>query len=162
VKKCFELNSALESQFKAAANLLTQRGASRSLHENPRDVEIIKFSWTETPSNVLIASSEAAIPISSARVSAPGTRILADPNEKGDPGPGETLNPGGIISTPRRDSKENTKEFIAYKFSISIKNTGSKTIVGIKWAYFFDPKDPAREGSAYLFMSKTNIAPGKE
>ena len=41
-------------------------------------------------------------------------------------------------------------------------NIGNKTIVGIKWAYFFDPKDAAREGMSYLFITKTNIAPGKE
>ena len=94
-------------------------------------------------------------------VSPSGTRVLADPNAKGQPGPGEILNPSGITAPPARAPSE-TREFIAYKFSVSIRNTGNKTIVGVKWAYFFDPKDAAKEGLAYLFTSKTNIPPGKE
>ncbi len=160
-KKCFELDSTLESQFKLAASQLRQRAASRSRHEKPVDVEIIKFSWSETPARVLVPSS-AAIPLTTSPVSSSGTRVLADPNAKGEPGPGEILNPSGITASPAKASSENTREFIAYKFSVSLKNTGSKTIAGVKWAYFFDPKDPAREGLAYLFSSKTNIPPGKE
>lgn len=160
-KKCFELDSTLESQFKVAANQLKQRALSRYLHDKPVDVEIIKFGWAEAPSKVLIASSADAIPMTTSPVSPSGTRVLADPNAKGEPGPGEILNPSGITAPPARASSE-TREFIAYKFSISIRNTGSKTIVGVKWAYFLDPKDTAREGFAYLFMSKTNIPPGKE
>ena len=161
-KKCFELDSTLEPQFTAAAKQLKQLAASRHEPQKPAGIEVTKFSWSETPTKVLVASSEAAIPISTTQVSPTGTRILANPNEKGDPGPAETLNPGGIIGTPSRDSAEKTKDFIAYKFSISVKNTGSKTIVGVKWAYFFDPKDAMREGLAYLFTSKTDIPPGKE
>ena len=159
-KKCFELDSTLESQFKLAANQLKQRALSRQLHEKPVDIEISKFGWAEAPSQVLIASSP-AIPMTTSTVSATGTRVLADPNAKGQPGPGEILNPSGITAAPSTAPSE-TKEFIAYKFSASIRNTGSKTIVGVRWAYFFDPKDAAREGFAYLFTSKTNIPPGKE
>jgi Tfp pilus assembly protein PilF len=163
-KKCFEIDSSLEAQFKLAAKQLKQLAASRHEHEKPFAAEVTKFSWSETPSKMLVASSEGAIPISTAQVSPTGTRILANPNEKGDPGPAETLNPGGVIGTASasRESAQTTRDFIAYKFSITVRNTGSKTIVGIKWAYFFDPKDPAREGLAYLFTSKTNIPPGKE
>jgi hypothetical protein len=161
-KKCFELDSTLESQFKVAANQLKQRALSRYLHDKPVDVEIIKFGWAEALSKVLIASSSGAIPITTSPVSPTGTRVLADPNAKGEPGPGEILNPSGITASPPRASSENTREFIAYKFNISLKNTGTKTIVGVKWAYFFDPKDKAREGLAYLFTSKINIPPGKE
>ena len=162
-KKCFEIDSSLEAQFTTAANQLKQRAVSRYLHEKPPGVEVTKFSWSETPAKVLVTSSESAIPISTTRVSPTGTRILADPNEKGDPGPGETLNPGGIITTPSKDSSEKkAREFIVYKFSISLKNTGSKTIVSVKWAYFFEPKDMSREGLSYLFITKTNIPPGKD
>ena len=162
-KKCFGLNSALESQFRAAANQVKQRAVSRYLHEKPSDLEIIKFSWTEAPSKVLIAPSSAAIPITTSPVSPTGTRVLADPNAKGEPGPAEILNPSGAaVSSPRSSEEENTRDVIAYKFAVSIRNTGSKTIVGFKWAYFFEPKDPAREGLAYLFTTKTNILPGKE
>ena len=161
-RKCFELDSSLEPTFTAAANQLKQRAVSRYLHKKPTDIEVTKFSWSETPSKVLVASSEGTIPISTARVSSSGTRVLADPHEKGDPGPAETLNPGGIIGTPSRDAGEKTREFMAYKFNISIRNTGRKTIVAVKWAYFFEPKDMQREGLSYLFVTKTNLPPGKE
>lgn len=161
LKRCFELDSTLESQFKVAADQVKQRAMSRSLQEKPVGVEVIKFSWSETPSRSLVQSSSAAIPMTTSPVSSSGTRVLADPNAKGQPGPGEILNPSGITAPPSSASSD-TREFMAYKFSVSIKNGGSKTIMGVKWAYFFDPKNAAREGLAYLFTSKTNIAPGKE
>ena len=160
-KKCFELDSALEPQFKTAANQIKQRAVSRFLREKPSDVEITKFSWTEAPSKLLVAPSSGPIAITTSPVSPTGTRVLADPNAKGESGPGDILNPSGI-SAPPRTSTENTRDFIAYKFTISIKNTGSETIVGVKWAYFFDPKDAAREGLAYVFVTKVNLPPGKE
>ena len=160
LKKCFALDSTLEPQFKVAADQVKRRAVSR-LYEKPVGIEVMKFSWSETPSSILIASSSSAIPMTTSAVSPTGTRVLADPRAKGEPGPGELLNPSGITAPPPGASSE-TKEFIAYKFSVSIKNTGSKTVVAVKWAYFFDPKDPAREGFAYLFTSKTNIPPGKE
>ena len=160
-KKCFELDRALEPQFKAAANQIRQRAASRYLHEKPVGAEITKFSWIETPSRALVPT-EAPITVNTSPVSPTGTRVLADPNAKGEPGPGEILNPSGITTTSSRKTPENTHDFIAYKFAISIKNTGDKTIAGVKWAYFFEPKDPAHEGMAYLFMTQTNISPGKE
>ena len=161
LKKCFELDGTLEAQFTVAANQLKQRALSRHVLEKPVDVEVIKFSWAEAPSKVLIPSSSGAVPMTTSPVSSSGTRVLADPNAKGQPGPGEILNPSGITAGPSSASPE-TREFIAYKFSASIRNTGSKTIVGVKWAYFFDPKDAAKEGLAYLFTSKTNVPPGKE
>ena len=161
LKKCFELDSSLESRFKVAANQLKQRAFSRYPHEKPVDIEVIKFSWAEAPSKVLINSSSDAIPMTTSPVSPTGTRVLADPNVKGQPGPGEILNPSGITAPPARSPSE-TREIIAYKFSTSIRNTGNKTIVGVKWAYFFDPKDATKEGLAYLFTSKTNVPPGKE
>jgi Tfp pilus assembly protein PilF len=160
--KCFELDSKLEPQFKAAANQVKQRAVSRYLHERPSDVEITKYSWTEAPSKVLIAPSSAPITVTTTAVSPTGTRVLADPNAKGESGPGDILNPSGISASAPRTATENTRDFMAYKFTISIKNTGSKTIAGVKWAYFFEPKDAAREGLAYLFTTKTNISPGKE
>jgi tetratricopeptide (TPR) repeat protein len=161
-RKCFELDSALEPQFKAAANRINQRAVSRYLHEKPSDVEIAKFSWTEAPSKQLIAPSSGPIAVTTSPVSPTGTRVLADPNAKGESGPGEILNPSGITAPAPRTTTENTRDFMAYLFTISIKNTGSKTIVGVKWAYFFEAKDPAREGFAYVFLTKTNISSGKE
>jgi Flp pilus assembly protein TadD len=161
-RKCFELDSKLEPQFKTAANQIKQRAVSRYLHEKPSDVEVTKFSWTEAPSKELIAPSSAPIAVTTSAVSPTGTRVLADPNAKGDSGPGEILNPSGITVAPPRTASENTREVMSYKFTVSIKNTGSKEIVGVKWAYFFDPKDAAREGLAYLFLTKVNIPPGKE
>jgi len=160
-KKCFELDSALEPQFKAAANQVRQRAASRYLHEKPADVEITKFNWTEAPSRALVPK-EAPITVNTSPVSPTGTRVLADPNAKGESGPGDILNPSGITTTFPRNTSDNTRAFIDYKFTISIKNTGEKTIASVKWAYFFEPKDQAHESLAYLFMTKTDISPGKE
>jgi hypothetical protein len=161
-KKCFELDSTLESQFRLAANQIKQRAVSRYLHEKPSDVVVVKFSWAEAPSKVLVAPSSAPIAVTTSAVSATGTRVLADPNAKGEGGPEQILNPSGITATAPRTASESTREFIDYKFTLALKNTGSKEIVGVRWAYFFDPKDPARESLAYLFQTKTNIPPGKE
>jgi hypothetical protein len=88
--------------------------------------------------------------------------VLADPNAKGEPGSGVTLTPSEVTASSSRTASENSHDSIAYKFAIAIKNTGDKTIAAVKWAYFFEPKDPAREGLAYLFTTRTNIPPGKE
>jgi len=160
-KKCFELDSALEPGFKLAANKIKQHTVARYLREKPTDLEIEKFSWTEAPAKLIMAPSSGTTLVTTSAVSPTGTRVLADPNAKGESGPGEILNPSGIVAPPRT-ATENTKEFMAYTFLLSLKNTGTKTIVGVKWAYFFDPKDPAREGLAYLFVTKTNLSPGKE
>lgn len=161
-KKCFELDSSLEPQFKVAANQLKQRTVSRYLHEKPVDVEITKFSWTEAPAKELLTPSSAPITVTTSAVSPTGTRVLANPGAKGEPGPGEILNPSGITTTTSRPTEEKTREFIDYRFSISFKNTGNKTIVGVTWGYFFEPKNAASESLSYLFSSKTNIAPAKE
>jgi tetratricopeptide (TPR) repeat protein len=161
-RKCFELDSALESQFKATASQVRQRAVSRYEQQKPSDVEVVKFNWTEAPS-ILTAPASPSIPVSSSTVSASGTRVLADATAKGEPGPAVILDPTGQGLPPSRRPEASTPGAVSnYKFTVSIKNTGSKTIVAIQWAYLFDPKDSAHDGLAYLFMTKTNIAPGKE
>jgi hypothetical protein len=110
---------------------------------------------------VLSVPASPSFPVSSSTVSASGTRVLA-PTAKGEPGPAEILDPTGTGLPPSRRSTASTPTVSDYKFTVSIRNTGSKTIVAIQWAYLFDSKDSAHEGLAYLFMTKTNIAPGKE
>lgn len=161
-KKCFELDGALESQFRSAAEKVKKQVGSHYLEEKPSDVEIIKFSWTEAPSRVLMTPSSSSISVTTSAVSPTGTRVLADPNAKGESGPAEVLNPSGITVSPRGDTRENARDVIDCKFTIAIRNTGSKTILAVKWAYLFEPKNPANERLAYLFMTKTSIAPGKE
>ncbi|MGH9967088.1 MAG: tetratricopeptide repeat protein [Pyrinomonadaceae bacterium] len=161
-RKCFELDSALESQFKAAASQVKQRAVSRYEHEKPSDVEVVKFSWIEAPSTVLIAPSSPSIPVSTSTVSQSGTRVLADPTVKGQPGPAELLDPTITGLPAPRAPTSSTRGVMDYKFTAAVRNTGSKTIVAVRWAYFFDPKDLAHEALAYVFMTKTNIAPGKE
>lgn len=162
-KKCFELDHTLEAQFKAAANQLKQHTISRYLHEKPADVEITKFSWTETPAKALVAPSSAPISVSTTGVSATGTRVLGNPDgEKGEGGPAQVLNPSGITTPYPRSQSDGTRDFIDYKFSVTLKNTGSKTIVGVRWAYFLEPKNVNSEALSYLFSTKTNVAPGKE
>lgn len=158
-KKCFELDRTLESQFKAAASQVKQLAASRYEHEKPSDVEVIKFSWTEGHRSVL-DPTEPSIPVYTSTVSPSGTYVLANPAAKGDPGPAQ--DPTGTGRPMSGGSRPGTRVVIDYKFTASIRNTGSKTIEVVHWAYHFDPKNSAQEPLAYLFASKTNIAPGKE
>jgi len=161
-KKCFELDSALESQFRDAATKVKQRKVSASAQEKPEDVEVIKFEWSKANSKVFVGPSSQTIPVTATPVSATGTRVLADPNAKGEPGPPEVADSSGLTRSSARGSSENTRDVIQYQFNASLRNTGTKTIVAVKWAYFFEPKDPAHERLAYLFMTKTNIKPGTQ
>ena len=144
-KKCFELDSALEPQFKAAVNQLKQRAASRYLHDKPSDAEITKFSWVEVPSKQS-APSSSVIGVTTSPVSPTGTRILADPNAKGESGPAEVLNPSGITTPFPRGSTDSSRDFMDYKFTISVKNIGSKTITGVKWAFFLNQRIQLTKG----------------
>jgi Tfp pilus assembly protein PilF len=161
-RKCFELDSKLEPQMKAAAGRVKQQSILRYEHEKPSDVEVVKFSWTETQSTVLIAPSSPSIPVSTSIVSPSGTRVLADPRAKGEPGPTELPDLSATGVPVSRDSSTPTRTVTDYKFTALIKNTGSKTILGVQWGYFFYPKDPAHEALVHVFTTKTNIGPGKE
>ena len=160
-KKCFELDKSLEPQFRAAAAKMKQRSVSAYGKEKPSDVEITKFSWTEAPSKVLVASPSSAIAVTSTPVSATGTRVMADPGAKGLPGPPEVSNSSEGMSAAG-GSTTNTRDVIEYKFTTTIKNTGGKTIVAVKWAYLFEPRDLNREALAYLFVTKTTVKAGQE
>ena len=160
-KKCFELDKTLESKFRSASSKIKQRSVSAYGIEKPSDIEVIKFSWTEAASKVLVASPAPAIAVTSTPVSASGTRVMADPNAKGLPGPPEVANSSEGMSAGA-ESTTRTRDIIEYKFIASIKNTGTKTIVAVKWSYLFEPRDLNREGLAYLFLTKTTIKPGQE
>src|SRR5262249_13978784 len=85
-RRCFELDMTLESKFKAAAYHIKQEAVLRAEHETPADVEVIKFSWKETPSRVLNVPSSPATPVYATPVSRTGLRVLGGA-EKGEPGP---------------------------------------------------------------------------
>jgi hypothetical protein len=166
-RKCFELDKTLESQFKAAAHDIKREAVLQAEHQTPADVEVVKFSWKETPTRVLNAPSSAAIPVTTTPVSRTGLRVTGA-TEKGEPGPPLPTNQPGPdpfdpLSPGRPDSRASTTSLrsIDYKFTASVKNTGSKTITSVQWAYFFVPSDP-QEKFAYLFTTKINIPPGKE
>ena len=166
-KKCFELDMSLESQFKAAAHHIKQEAVLRAEHQAPADVEVIKFSWKETPSRELNVPSSPAIAVSTTPVSRTGLRVLGG-TEKGDPGPPLPSNQPGPdpfdpLSPGRPNSPSSSTKLkgFDYKFEALVKNTGSKAITSVKWAYFFVPPDP-NEGSAYVFTTKINIPPGKD
>jgi hypothetical protein len=158
-KRSLELDRTREPQIRAAAAHIKQRTIARQQFEAPPDLKIVKFSWNESPSTVLAATPSVPITTSTSNVSASGTRVMADPRAKSDPGPYDQITP---TVQPTRDRDIPTRTVLIYKFSAALKNTGDKTIVGVQWAYIFHPKDPAYEPLAYLFSSKTNIAPGKE
>ena len=166
-RKCFDLDKTLESQVKTAAHHIKQKAVLRAEHQAPADIEIVKFSWKETASRVLNTPSSPAIPVSTTPVSRTGLRVLGGP-EKGDPGPSLPGNEPGPdpfdpLSPARRDSRASTTRVrsVDYKFTALIKNTGTKTITSVQWAYFFVPADP-HDKFAYLFTTKINIPPGKE
>lgn len=163
-RKCFDLDKTLESQFKAAAHDIKREAVVRAEHNAPTDVEVIKFSWKETPSHVLNTPSSAAIPVSTTPVSRTGLRVLGG-TEKGEPGPPLPTNQPGPdpfdpLSPGRSDSRASATSLrsIDYVFTASVKNTGSKTITSVQWAYFFVPPDP-QEKFTYLFTTKINIPP---
>jgi Tfp pilus assembly protein PilF len=163
-RKCVELDKTLEFQFKAAANQIKQQAVLRAEHQKPLDVEIVKFSWTETPSRVLNVPSSAPVPVSTTPVSRTGLRVLGGP-EKGEPGP--TNQPGPDPFDPLSPARPGplgsatSVRGVDHKFTALIKNTGSKTIAAVQWAYFFVPPEP-HEVFAYVFSTKINIPPGKE
>jgi tetratricopeptide (TPR) repeat protein len=164
--KCFELDSRLEFQFKGAANQIKQQAVLRAEHQTPADVEIVTFDWKETTSRGLNVPSSAPVSVSTTPVSRTGLRVLGAGQEKGEPGPPIPGNQPGPdpfdpLSPPRGKSSDTYVRSIDHKFSASIKNTGAKTITTVQWAYLLYQQEQ-HDGFAYVFTTKTNIAPGKE
>ena len=112
--------------------------------EKPADVEILKFSWGEAPPKTTEFSNRSSDNVFDA--SGAGSR-RTDVDRPDRP------------SVPMSRSKP---AFIEYKFSLSIKNTGNKTIQSVRWGYFLYPKDPTAEAVGWLFETKTKIEPGKK
>ena len=160
-RRCFELDMTLEPKFKAVAYHIKQEAVLRAEHKTPDDVEVIKFSWKETPSRVLNVGSSPAFPVYATPVSRTGLRVLGG-GEKGEPGPfnGSGIDPFDPLS-PEPNSPGTSLRGIDYKFVALIKNTGSKTITSVQWAYFFVPPYP-HEGTVYVFTTRINIPPGKD
>jgi len=165
-KKCFELDKTLEIQLKLVIQDIKRQAVLRAEHQEPADVQIIKFSWNETPSRVMTPPSSPVIPVSTSPVSQTGLRVLGN-MEKGEPGPPTRSpglpNPSDPLGTPitTPGTPEIRVRGVDRKFSALIKNTGSKTITNVQWAYFFVPQD-GKDPIAYLFTTKAEIPPGKE
>jgi Tfp pilus assembly protein PilF len=165
-KKCFELDKSLEFQFTRAANHIKWQAVLRAEHQDPTDVEIIKFNWNESPSRELNVPQSAPVAVSTTPVSRTGLRVMGG-MEKGEPGPPVPGNqpapdPFDPLAPPRPDSGPSATRVrgVDRKFNASIKNTGSKTITAVHWAYFFIPQD-SKDGFAYAFTTTINIPPGK-
>jgi Tfp pilus assembly protein PilF len=158
-KKCFELDNTLRTQIDAAASQIKQHAASHHEPEQPADVKVVKFSWSDMPA-VMIGSPPSTIEVTSTAVSATGTRVLADPSAKNGPERPDM----GLDPRPSPSDREpgNSRKSAGATFTVVIQNVGNKTIVGVKWKYFFYPKDITSEPIAFTFNSKTKIAPGKE
>jgi len=156
--KCFELDKAIAFQFRTTANQIKRQAVLRAEHQEPADVEIVKFSWDEVPSQVLDPPAP-VVPVSTTPLSQTGLRVTGDPNAKDQPGPPGSDQLGTNLPSPRRS--DGTLRRVDLKFTVSIKNTGSKTITNVQWAYFFVPQDP-KDGFAYVFNTKISIPPGKE
>ena len=149
-RKCFELDKALETQFKSAAHALKQQAVLRTEHQTPVDVEIVKFTWEEETAKALKPSSP-VVTVTTTPVSQSGLRVLGDPTAKDQPGPPPLLDPSGTALPANRKS-DTIVRGIDYKFTAVIKNTGSKTITNVHWAYFLVPPEP-HEAFAYVSTS---------
>jgi TPR repeat/Tetratricopeptide repeat len=160
LKKCFELDKTLEAQFRSAANRIKQQAVLRSEHQKPPDVEVVKHSWSESPSQVLSPPSGAAISVPTTPVSQSGTRVLANPTAKDQSGPPPLLD-SSSTPLPRSRGSSTSVRGVNYRFTTSIKNTGNKTIVAVQWGYILQPKDSG-EALVHVFTTKANIEPGKE
>ncbi len=158
-KKCFELDKTLETQFKNAAHSIKQQAVLRTEHQAPADVEIVKFSWDEEPATALKPSAP-VVEVTTTPVSQSGLRVLGDPSAKDQAGPPPLLDPSGTALPAKRKSDRIVRG-VDYKFTALIKNTGSKTITNVHWAYFLIPPEP-HEAFAYVFTTRINISPGKE
>jgi Tfp pilus assembly protein PilF len=158
-RKCFEIDKRLEPQITAAANHIKQQAVLRAEHREPADVAIVKMGWTETPAQVLHTPAP-VISVSTTPVSQSGTRILADPTAKDQSGPPPLLDPSST-ALPTARKPDASFRGVDLKFTASIKNTGSKTIESVQWAYLLVPQD-VQDGFVYLFTTKIKIAPGQE
>ncbi len=159
-EKCFELNKRLEFQFKAAAQQIRQQAVLRAEHQTPLDIDIVKFNWNESPARVLITPSSPVITTSARPLSQTGLQVLGDPTAKDQGGPPSLLDPLSP-ALPGSSKSETRVRGIDHTFTASIRNTGSKTITNVRWAYFFVPQDP-KDTFAYVFTTKIVIPPGKE
>lgn len=160
LKRCFELNPSLEFQFKATARHLKQKAVLQAEHQEPADVAVLKLNWEEKPVQVLNVPATSPIEVTTTPVSQSGLRVLGS-LEKGLPGPQSSLPDLANVPPPDRPNSQPRVRGIEQKFTALIRNTGNKTITNVQWAYFFVPQDP-KDAIAYLFATKTNIAPGKE
>lgn len=158
-KNCFELDKTLEFQVELAARHIRQQVALRAEHQKPTDIEIIKFNWKESPSIVMNDAPSPVIRASTTGRSQTGLQVLGDPTAKGESGP--------LFQDPMSDTFPGSREAatsyrgVDYKFEASIKNTGNKTIAGVRWAYMIYQQNP-HDGLVYVFKTKMNLSPGKE
>ena len=88
--------------------------------------------------------------------------------EKGEPGPPLPTDQTGPdpfdpLSPARPNSRPPTTSArgVDYRFMALIKNTSSKTITFVEWAYLFIPANP-QEGFAYVFTTRVDLPPGKK
>lgn len=160
LKRCFELDRTLESQFKTAASQLRQQASFRPDYKKPSDVDIVKFNWKETRPQAPVPAPNPAIPVTTSGVSHTGLRVLGNATSTSQPDPPPFLDP---LNAPMPAPREPTKRSrgVYYKFTASLKNTGIKTIAGVEWAYVFYPKDRSQP-IAFAFATKANIPPGKD
>lgn len=166
-KKCYELDKTLAFQFRMAEQQVRAQAVLRAEHQEPSDVKIVRFSWDETPARVMNAPSSPVVEVGTTPVSQTGLRVLGS-QEKGEPGPPTGRRPGlqnpidplGTPTTTTAQPQTNVRG-VDHKFTALIRNTGSKTIAAVQWAYFFTPQDP-RDAIAYIFNTTIDIPPGKE
>lgn len=159
LKKCFALDATLGPHFNTAANRIKHQNALRTDHKTPTDVEVVEFTWKETPPPARVTPPDATIRAQTTDVSPTGLRILGDPSAK-QPSPPPFEDPRSP-KFPVSSNSNSRVQGVYYKFTASLKNTTTKTIIGVEWAYVFTSK-AGGEPIGYFFTTKTNIGPGKD
>jgi hypothetical protein len=159
LKKCVALDPTLESHFNAAANRIRHQNALRNDQKNPSDVEVVDFSWKETPPPVRAITPNATIRAQQTDVSPTGLRVLGDPSAK-QPSPPPFEDPRSPTS-PAANNSSSRVQGVYYKFTASLKNASAKMITSVEWAYVFTPK-AGGEPVGYFFRTITNIPSGKD
>ena len=159
-EKCYKLDPKLAAQFRSSAEELKLKARLRTEQSNPSDVEILKFSWAQSEDRVLINNPRHVTTTNRTAVSQTGLQVLGSPTDKGQPGPPGLLDPSSSTLPPTAVPTTAVRG-VNYRFTAVVKNAGNKTIHSIHWAYVFYPKDKG-EPIAYTFVSRTDIAPGKD
>jgi hypothetical protein len=121
----------------------------------PPGLEILKHSWTTAAPTG--ARSRPASGITNASERTPERPDVYPNTVKGEAG-----EKGLIKRVPDPKSTAAKVEFITITLTLTVRNTGTKTIEKIGWHYRLLSNDPAAESITGSFETKARVLPGKK